>query len=392
MPLVLNQHNKLVSYKSSIVYYTDDGGVTPFDIYSEQTLDLEINWCIDELFTHGSLVFHDILNYNEHIPLTNKMRLLIKAADIFGGTFEQTFCITSFSSTIPDNSTKIGKILFVDETYYQLSNLYKSKGFKDKSISDIFKDYMSEIKPNVVAVKPIQVEDIPYKIPYYTTNQNYPVIKTLYDRMYIDGFMYFQNRLKQYFIPSDKILNFCTDLTSILVFGVWSPTSPESKLPIAIQDFSIGQNNKDMTNAITPDTSLITFNYLDKKPIKIDYDIKTANDDMKIMTSSTKELIGTTGRKYIQIPYTDGSEKPGFGSRIFGFKLLENNKIDILVNGSFMNEVYTKVALNMQSLNVFSYKYNQATSGKYIVYKITDKITQGNFTQKITLAKPTGMI
>jgi hypothetical protein len=319
------------------------------------------------------------------------MQFRIEATDKYGAFFSQSFDITSVTSEYTSMHKTAIRIDFIDVTYSYFTNLHISKGYNNKSITDIVNDVLN-IGPKMgITFKFSDTQKI-YENMVIPGNRNFATF--LNQREMLDGFSFITARHFSYILNPEDLKNMAKipDMTRYrgkegtknIVFR--DVSVDEGLEPYQIKSLKRLHADLFLTHATMPITIDYTFDYTNKG-VKHDDNATAYNVTLSkknhVADNQTQlfTAINPLGVKLVET--YNANQLPRFST----FKLLENSKYEIITDGTFNLDIMQVVGLVITKKVQYQTILDVMSSGFYYVIKIVDKIQGNNFSQIVTLGR-----
>lgn len=335
-----------------------------------------ILWDINEICVEGFITFRDSVKVTEMIPPNAGLRLEVSMKDSIGGSFEFIFVVTKIEKDLSNGSNIEVKMSLIDEYFNYFVNTYKSKGFKNKKASDIAKELVENPESGLISKKvDVKVVNSEKEYENFVIPSNKSLLAFLYNIEKFDNMMCIRNRSSFVVAPKNKISSLAPDMSSKCLFTA-NPTQLQS--PLFCYSFNVVGSDKMRENMVLAKTKSYS---LDSKKIEVNEHFigKTASE----LSLNTTPL-STTITKGVRTSYLDKN----IMDSIFTSGTIQQNSIEIRVNGMFFNKLLNKVGFDTNS-TMQGYKEKMPfINGDYYITKIYDIIENGmSFTQHITLSR-----
>ena len=373
---MITDFNQLKEAKFSI-YLTDKGKELELELDAANVADFAISWDYSDILVQGYILFEDVFQYTEIIPVGNGFNLKISLKDFFGNEFNKTFVVTKVTKQMQGQSSKlIAKLDFVNIYYNMLANTFLSKGFENKKSTEILEDILKtgeKLLPDSSKIEVVKSDEEPIK--QYVVKGSQSLLKELRQIQAEYNLLTVSNRSSITILPTNKISSCSPDFTGISVF---SPNPTYEYSPFFVKTFDILGNNSFNHNIILPKCK--TFNVTNKKITKKEHSDETAHSNLGLSSTLTMKD-GTEGLKIY--PY-----KHSIFEGIYNTRLLESSSLGIEVNGMFSHNLLQKVKFDSNSTIEKLKGKMPFVNGTYYITKIIDRIIGGSiFGQYITISR-----
>jgi hypothetical protein len=265
-PIKDNSLLKEVSYFIS-VYEPEERN---FALLAENVLDVQLTWTVSDIMVEGYAIFNDTTRISEVLPPLPSMYFKIVAKDRFDATFEQRFIITRIDKSYDNGQIASVRFELVDEYYFYFTNLYISKGYKNKTITEIIYDITRhpvlsqrfDVMKNAGKLKPINVFKSKEVYSEFVIPQNRSFANFIYNRELIDGFCYVHSRNNITLVNYDMI----GKATNLSEQGLKLTSSHINKhfSPFEIRGFNVVTMDRLTSNTVFPTTRLYSFDFQNK--------------------------------------------------------------------------------------------------------------------------------
>jgi hypothetical protein len=345
-------------------------------IRSQSLSDLQINYSKNSV---GKVTFLDYENLIEMMPLTYSI-IRIQFTDLVGMDYLGSFIITkSEVNRYKDGSIKV-TAYFESISTYSLKNTYLSKTFTNKTLIEMLEELFEDYSIPAMLIK----HPSDYKHEFFVFPKNISLWNFLNTYLVKEGYVLFHDRvslkiLSRKYIEAQNILkdpndyNFRYDSSkphfNILEYqGVISNSGRLNNIPV------FNKNTR---------TSDLTYNF-DFLGIGEIADKESSNGGFMGMTGSkVKDFYSTIGVKEydsLENYFIEGTTED------YRDIILDNNKINIVIQGINTENLYHKIKLNIgKSKSIKTDTNDQVYSAEYIVTEVIDKIISGIFVQILVL-------
>ena len=342
-------------------------------------VDLTIDFDMYNPYISANLILKVPNDTLEKYKFEGNSKVQILAKDSQGTEFDNTF-IAYTSDTIrtaPDEYRIT--FLLIDEFSFKASRLFVSKGFEKASITDIL-DSDKMLKPlyDEFNSKKRNFENSDFKLDTFAIPSSKSALSV-------------QNYIKEYFNvlvyqtrTEYKIQKWETLMSrEVLKHGgkevVFKYPCDVFTYIFAIDDFKAKQTNTLESSSFAPDLQIYSYDPKKRNKKFFSYDIKKTVKDMGSDLDVPKVSEGIKFA-YQSMVNPENQIKTQYQRNIYGTSTYE-----MICKGNFI--------INPGDLVMLSYEGNEKTSsktlsGKYIVTRVTDKIIQGAFSQRIVIARP----
>lgn len=342
--------------------------------------DLTIDFDINNPYISGHLLLHLEKDVFEKYKFEGESKIQIVLADWNGVEFDNTF--TAYQSEVIQLSQERiqAQFLFLDEFSIHAGNLYVSKGFKNISVDSILNDN-AVLKPlyDKFNSKKKNFDNVSFRLDTYALPSNKSILNIQNDLKNYFNVLIYQTR-KEY-----RLQKWDTLMNSPVLKGAdgkdltFKYPSANADYVYSVDDFNLHQTNTLNVSLQAPNIKAYYYDPLNKsKKTIIDYNHQKAVDDI-----GSDQKVSNISKGY-KMAYQALLNPENQIKTLYQRNLYKNSNIDIIVKGSF--------SINPGNLVMLDYEGNSGTSdiisGKYVVMRVTDKIVQGAFTQRITLARP----
>lgn len=361
----------------------DDFKVTvdQYEISFDDVRGIEIHWNINEIYTLGYITWIDSIKMIEHKPVRPGEFIEMYWQDGQKETFKQTFVITDIEEIRTEKEQTIGTIRFIDKNSFNFLKTFHSKGFDNGDMKEIVDFFINKYKQdkeveNKLSEKKWGNEEDADKMTHIIP-QDRPLLNSLYKLMLDGDFMIYQTR--------DKLI-VCDwkDITSKGPLDHKLVLQPDNINYIGkIGDIKSKLAEAIATNIIMPDTTTLKIkHYEGKKLIQKDLDYKKAIEESGKLGATDIKWVEGNGTKALS--YSTNTSEAFMNS----FKKYVNEALclEVVVPGWNKRNIgeVLDIMLETGDINV---DIDKNMSGKWLIIGIVDKISQGYFVQKITLAR-----
>lgn len=366
----LNSSNTLIEFLVQI----GDTTIPP-----AQILDLTFERSINSSISYGSITFLDPLGLYSSLPINMDTGISVYLTDHNQQNFnnsEYKIIEITQNKTEKENGTAVN-LYFVDKLYYNATQAYISKGFKEKGIYDILDTLMGDVDIGLYELE-VGSKDS-YKWDTITTSKQLNVIETMKKLAKDRGLLVFRNKLKY-------VLKDITELTS-------EPVQEKLKY----KDTTLMRELQRIIMKHSKNTSLINnlVNLPEGKSFRYDIetkgttpeDIKKADIHSDYKIESKLNAIKNEKADQEKFFYNVHRDERALKA-VYGNDLLDNVEMTITVNGSWFADAGKMVEI--EALDTDPDKPNdefKPLAGKYLISACIDKITMGHFTQTLSLIR-----
>jgi hypothetical protein len=374
MQLKLNENTVLNEYKVT---------VNGKNLGSQDMRGIEIRWSLDEIYTIGNIVFLDTIGMIEHGKVKVHDELEISYTDAMEEKYKQKFYITDVHETRADAAKIFAEIKFIDRNIINWMNTYESKGFSHGKLKDILEYYIPKYKKDLNPNNELDGKEIWGNKDSVSCGHVVPgdrSLAVLIQRWEQEGnFMFFQTRKDINITKWKKLTAKSPDEYPLKVF------SPNQSYIGLIGDLRIRAADGVATNVVLSDLQEVTLK-LEESGSKIFTDVKLKYTEIQDETGSTSStdipLIKSNGTENIAVR-TNLSQK----HKANYAKFLNNAiQMEVVVPGWAKRNIGDVVKVHIGTHDVIE-DIDKVQSGKWLISKITDKVNQGFYTQKLTLIR-----
>lgn len=335
-----------------------------------------ILWDINEICVEGFITFRDTLKITEMIPPNAGLRLEVSFKDSIGGKFNFVFVVTKMEKDFSNGSNIEVKMSLVDEYFNYFVNTYKSKGFSNKKASAIAKELVENPESGFISKQAeVKVIDSEKEYENYAIPSNKSLLAFLYNIEKFDNLICLRNRQSFVIAPKNKISSLAPDMSSKCLFTA-NPSQLQN--PLFCYSFKINASNKMKENMFLAKTK--SYSLEDKKIEVNEHFIGKTSSELSLNTTP----LSMTITKGARTSYLDKN----IMDSIFTSATIQQNSIEIKVNGMFFNSLLNKVGFDTNSTMQGYSEKMPFINGEYYITKIYDIIENGmSFTQHITLSR-----
>ncbi len=339
------------------------------------TIKISPNYILDlEIHYNATSKIRGYFLLNDHFDIINTgldklgMKFTMTIIDGHRDKFVRDF-IVILSEEEKTQGFKTVRIVFQDEPSWNLERLYISKSYKESKISDIFKEFVSDIKDiklNTIDTTPRQNFVIP---------QDRPLLNFIIDELDKEGIFFYQTKT-EFIIGSPKVPE-TPDLPFMQHDG-------QELYGFNIIEYNLAFNDFTSTSKI-PRMNEQVFSKDTKSMINYDKTFDDVKDSMKITDVIRKQDL-TLGTKLKTKEYLIDTSR-------YEYLLQKNNTVlTLYVPGNIKyNELFKIVDVRLignQTTDETRNSGDVKLSGKYEIFEITDKIIKGQkFIQKLILKR-----
>jgi hypothetical protein len=343
---------------------------------------LEVRWQLSELYTIGEAVFIDSIGIIEHTKMMPHQDLKISWKDATGETFNQTFYVTNIQDVRAEKGQVVGLIRFIDKNIINFINTFESKGFPNGDIKLILDYYVNKYKVD----KSFDNQISSYKYGNETNpgNPSQAVpgdrsLANLIEKWSTDAdFIFYQERKKITCTCWNKLLSKSCKGEPLIIQG------QNLNYVGRVGDMLSDTADSLTANIIMPNIEQYYMKHLEgKKHIIEPYSYTDARSESGgPLGSKVVEWVKPNDTKNIAVR-RDKSKKFKYTYK----KYVNNMQIlEVITPGDSTREVGDVMKVMFQS-HELNEELDENLVGKWLVAKITDKITMGYLTQKLTLIR-----
>jgi len=354
-----------------------------YEIVQDDIISIEIKQSLKIFGIHGKLKIKDSFDIrnNTEITFNGKNKLIISMIDFLGDISIRSFKIVTIESIPYNERFKIYDFTFIDEITYQLQNAFISKSFTDTPIN-AFKMYITHLEID----KLLESDKLEKDIYDSGTSQSFVVPQ---DRSVLN---YFQYLFKQENIRmwqdrnSFHVKEIIPSSLEVLNDSNGEPIEYTNSTLNNTYMFKIHDTNE--TNNIYKTNKQIEriFSF-DKGKIVSDETLNLTDiyDDMKLNLVDMSSIQQTIGERF------NIDSFPNQGNQKFDIfdNYIINNELEIAIPGSLKySNICNIINVTLKGnplYNDANSLNDMASSGKYFVSSVIDKIIGDKFIQKMIL-------
>lgn len=342
-------------------------------------VDLTIDFDMYNPYISANLILKVSNDTLEKYKFEGNSKVQISAKDSQGTEFDNSFiAYTSDTIRTAPDEYKI-TFLLIDEFSFKASRLYVSKGFEKASISDIL-DSDKMLKPlyDEFNSKKRNFESSDFKLDTFAIPSSKSALSVQnYIKEYFNVLVY-QTRTEYKIQKWETLMN-----REILKHGdkevVFKYPCGIPTYIFAVDDFKAKQTNTLESSSFAPDLQIYSYDPKKRSKKFFSYDIKKTVEDMGSELKVPKVAEGIKFA-YQSMVNPENQIKTQYQRNIYGTSTYE-----MICKGNFIINPGDLVMLSYEGNDKISSK---TLSGKYIVRRVTDKIIQGAFSQRIVIARP----
>lgn len=362
--------------------------VNEIDLFSEDITDFEIHWDGTSFQVEGNILLKDNRDYLNLFKSSNKPIFNIYLTDLEDKSYVRDFYVISMEEAKGDSDNeKTLLIKFIDVISFTLKNTYISKGYVEKTLTEIIEDLFKVASIDSLYKKENLTKN------FTKTEKKYsalvvPSDRSIYDfiefQLAQEGYIWFQDKqsMNIVFIESVFPKNLKDFKDKDFIEDVENPQYGYKIVDMNISHMNAYDNLKLPTN-----TSFI-YDPSKKSMLKMEANIANLYDMLKIADIDEKYIQGTNGVRSSTLEVTSSKE---FLARKLYFTYMQNNKLIIFTYGKVEgNKLFEKrkVYLKGNTTNKTSTIDGDLNlSGDYVVLGIHDKIMNDKMVQKIILGR-----
>lgn len=360
------------SSTTSLVITIDD-----FEIKIADVMDMEILWKDFEIT--GFIKINDLYDIANLLDINTSTTLTLYVSDLYEEYFSRQFVIKKYDQVSLNNS-KFISLELQDTVSYALKNTFVSRGFKNKSITDIFKYCMSLKVDTMLSGFPITkyIDETtikhPNKVLVTTTN----ALDFLTKELSKEGYKLFQTRKG---IHLKNITDLYPSKLETNEF-VYTESSSNQYYGFNIMDFETINSDQ---SAIEPASTVLAYDPSTKTMKSYSKNLDTMFNDIKSSSSSSSPQVSEGTIIKTQEYLTDNN----LAMKTY-LSYLNSNGVFVAVPGNVKyNEVFKLYDIILKGDINITESQNEGDvklSGKYVCTEIVDKIIPGEkFIQKLKL-------
>jgi len=349
--------------------------VNGLEIREFEIIDFQMNYGKEE---RGFLSFADNLGIVELAPLTFGV-LEILLIDKLKSKQSKKYIITKVETIRAKNNIINIDLEFEEMDTYKLKNSYVSKSFKNSSILEILEKIFQELEIEAE----FNNKDKSLKYEYFVTPGNISVYDFISTQSKISDFDFFVDRMGWTFAPRD---NFDFSKIKVLPEDAFSFTNKKPFWKILEYKGKIS-NITELRKCVN--SSLTNPNIKDLKydsneiTIKELYSSQKLNGHSGISEKEIPDILNNIGKK--QINHTFYTPILG-DDEDFREHIKKTQDISIAVQGVLGIRMYGVIRLDIPRAKVLKdSSLDSVFSGKFVVYKVIDKIMSGKYFQILHL-------
>lgn len=347
-----------------------------FTVPQNNITSLIIDYDIENPYISGSFELETEFDVGEAVQFDGEMNIILDATDQLDTKIQEKFVVFDFSCVrgASKNFTTTGK--FLDLVSWELSKKFTSKAFVNTDMGEILKD--KDIAKEIF-------DKVSKELDFDNTNKVENFVITANKNL-----LSIQKRLKEYFNcvyfhTHDKIkIKTWDNLLGSNVLKVGgkevtynSPTDDAAPLFDVIEYKTMTLNGLDLVkHGIKAKT--FSYNPLKRSVKPFEYNLEKANEDLK-NPSKIKDL--TQGEKVVYYSYINPEEQTKYS---FQRHIMFNSRFMLISTGFFCVNPGDTVNLSIKGME----DAVENISGKYLISRVTDSISQGYITQKVELCRP----
>ena len=341
-------------------------------------LDITIDFDINNPYISGAILLELTRDTLEKYNFKGNSKVQIKATDTADNEYDNSF--VAYESYSKKVTAEIIHITFriLDEFSFNASHLFVSKGYENISLSEILDDDKM-LKPlyDQFNSKKKDFEDISEKLKTFAIPSSKSALNVQnYIKEYFNALVY-QTREKYKIQKWETLMNGeCLKSGNGDLTYKYPSNVPE--YIYTVDDFKINQTNSMNFANYAPDVKIYSYNPLARNAKFLSYDSKKALKDMG------SDIKGENVSQGIKFAYQSMVNPKNQIKTMYQRNLYNTSSYELICKGSYK--------INPGDLVMLEYEGNEGNSknisGKYLVTRVTDKIIQGAFSQRIILARP----
>jgi len=365
-------------------------------INNDNLIKCKMEWNTDSFDINGELIISDDYDLGSSLPLNGNNIVKIYIMDMFNEFFVRDFVITRFDEQIVNEKMKHFKFYLRDNISHTLDNLYISKSFSNKKLSDIIDTYWEHFDfdsiltiPNIVDRKFSDTKIVHENI---TVPQNISFLEFMYNELKKEGFKWYQYRTECIIVNEDDIVSskLSSDIdVSDLEFKTYSEHELKSEYLFNI--FERNHTSNYIMNAQELPSRINSYYDSDTKSfIKTNENLIDIYDDIKLNdydSSDVQTYASQNGSQLVE----------HFQNNDFIIKknlrdtFNSNNLVQIYVSGNIkystvLSKIYLKLKGSANS-NTTLLEGDARLQSFYVCSKITDILINGKMVQELTLKR-----
>ena len=358
----------------SFIVKIDDKQISPDNI-----LNTEIKWGTD-FEIKGEMIINDMQHLASALPFNARNKINISITDPFNKRYNRTFVISNIQEQWA-NSFKNYKITFIDEFSWKLKNIYVSKSYKDKKLSEIFEDYWTNFKLDDLLGE-ITKEISPTTLikDFIVVPQNVSFYDFITNEFLKDGYLLYQTKYKIILKNQDELLPSVLpkaelDYEETVINPLYTTKIHEKHV----------ESNFLKSNLEVPIRKGYIYDYNTKTNIIFNDNLKENYDSLKLNDYDLSDLQKQDGVKL------DNFKSLGLKAKnIMLNTYKDNQKLMIFVTGNNNTKIFQKCGVKLKGDVYMKKEQNEGDirlNGDYICYSFSEKIIGTKMIQKVELAR-----
>ena len=356
---LFNRANKLKSFGISI---------NGRELIRDTIISAEFVYKNDTPVITGNIVINDLYDYRSLFEWEDST-VVITFLDIFDGTFTKEFKVIRLNDNEYGQHRKSIDIDLQDSFSYKLDHSYLSKSYNN-TITFAIQDFISHLgfEDSIIEISEV-AESKYFTVPKNISNLNFFIFEL---EKY--GYVFYQTRDGVYIKSQTDI-----DVENLEENGIFTDQTDNQIYKNLIHKIEVFNNNRDL---IVPKTRSIAYNADIKSVNRYSFNDKTRYS----LNDKIADIQISDGFKDVYQQHLDF----GKHDKMIRESFLKQYNAEAVVNGytkNNVNQIYDLLlrgnVANVDSKNAGTV----SSSGKYISWKVVDKLIGDHFIQKIHLER-----
>lgn len=322
----------------------------------------------------GTLVFKDMYDMNLFLDW-NETTVKVTYIDIFDEDVKKEYKIIGINEEITSKNEKVTTLKLQDTQSFIIEHCFYSRAFKG-NVVNAFTEYFDELGLTVEKELTSVSEEINFVVP---KNKNH--LEWIIFELNKFGLVFYQDKKKIYIKHIDEIKPSALPSNGA---DKYTDGATNQLYKNKIYDLEVLYKNRENTPSIS---RAIAYDILQKKMVYSDQENVKLNELTEYsLNSDDFNLQADLGVKDVYQTHLNFDESRLNQREMF----MDQNTIIIVVNGYSKNDINQVYDISLKGLvnsTDSQNKGNLILGGKYIAYKITDKIIGDCLMQKITLKR-----
>lgn len=348
-----------------------------FSIPANAINNLSIDYDIEKPYVSGSFELETEFDLGNALQFKGETNLQLQAKDVLDYQVNEKFVIFDFNCSRESVNRFVSSGKFIDVVSWDLSKKFVSKGFNNCDLKDVISDVDVGKEALEKSTKELEFDELK-KVENFVVSSDKNLL-SVQDRMkeYFNC-VYFQTHNKIKIKTWNKLYRNNTLTVGDTEVTYANPAESGTPLFDVIEYKNISAQGIDVSK-FGARVKTYSYNPLKRTVKPFEYDLTQANRDLNNIEEMKEIPVGT---KSVYISHINPEEQIKY---TFQRHLMFNSQFMLLASGFFCVNPGETVNLSIKGHE----NSVENISGKYLITKVTDSITQGYLTQRVVLSRPT---